>query len=486
MTLQKAVDLEIQGAVPPIVPTDFDEFDEFSGVDFDAEFHETDDTKKIPFCQIVVTDLSLTRWAAMPDKDFPYGIFIPVSQAEIAGFTPDHNWMMESPCLSGKVRKFGGPTSTPGYFVKPDKKARIVVLAQSVQEVYCNKKFAGKTSKVCLGPYSTGFDTNGIVKSEAGLAFDAAEKNTGWQNSQRYLFYVLGEDNEPLSERPFSLRISNTFGIGFKNELKMSYLEAIEASKIHGEKKKAQTVALAMLAMAKAIKLNDVKGGITAEAELRAARRRPVQSLTNRDRSRIVYNFEMSMRENLQGVGTVYVSGRAQPAKWEGNNPEDKPKPFTVNRTKKSGELIYAIGIEPTAYPRLLVQANSVLGKQIVTDLEVYADFKVAPNLRKLIEEVPVAAAAVSISDFDPNAEDFTFEDEYEVEYTQLEEDPMFSGILIQLSKATEVEQIGKWREWALKPKQASLFTEEYPSYEQDLDVLGERHRKTLPVKTLA
>ena len=142
--------------------------------------------------------------------------------------------------------------------------------------------------------------------------------------------------------------------------------------------------------------------------------------------------------------------------------------------------------LQEPATSMLLVQANSVLGKQIVTDLEVYADFKVAPNLRKLIEEVPVAAAAVSISDFDPNAEDFTFEDEYEVEYTQLEEDPMFSGILIQLSKATEVEQIGKWREWALKPKQASLFTEEYPSYEQDLDVLGERHRKTLPVKTLA
>ena len=261
MPAQKAKDLEIQGT-NAIVATDYDEFDdEFARVDF-SDYAEANPTKRISSAQIVTTATHLTRWSETPEKDLPYGLFIPLDQAENAGFTPDDNWMFESPCLGGKaVSKFGGSGSTPGYFVKPDRMARIVVLAMSLPEVYTKKQIMGKNSTACLGPYFTCFDDSGPIKSEAGLAFDNAPKNTGWQKSVRYLFYPLGENNEPLSDRPFSVRISNTFGVGFKIELKATQKELIAASVANGERKKAQSIAKCEAAKAKAIENKDVPGG---------------------------------------------------------------------------------------------------------------------------------------------------------------------------------------------------------------------------------
>lgn len=474
MTTQKAKNLEIQSSAPAIAHTDFD--DEFDSVDFEAECQEDNETKSIPFAQLCTTSVDLTRFAAMPDpsKDYPYGLFIPVSQAEKAGFTPDDNWMLESPCLGGKVRKFGGSGSTPGYFVKPGKQARIVVLAQSVQEVYADKEFQGKKSKSCLGPYLTGFDSDGQpIKSDAGIRFDNAPKNTGWQNSQRYLFYVVGQDNEPLSERPFSLRISNAFGIGFKSEMKMNLTEMIAASRIHSEMKKAEEIAKAEKAKRHAIDTLDVEGGIAAETALKVAKRKAVRALSRIDQSRFVFVFGQSMRENKDGIGTTYLSGRAQPSIWQG----EKPEPFSIDRTKKSGDLIYSIAIEPTAYPRLFVKAGSDFGKQIAADLETYADYKVAPNLRKQIGEAPVVA---KMPDFEP-ADDYSFE-YVEEELTAIEGDPMFASTLAHLKRAIDVEQIEKWRQWALQPKQSGSFGESHPTYADDLMTLAARHIKALPV----
>ena len=120
MPAQKAKDLEVQGLAPSIVATDFD--NEFDDVNFESDFREDDETKSIPFAQLCTTDVSLTRFSAMPDpsKDYPYGLFIPVPQAEKAGFTPDASWMLESPCLGGKVRKFGGNDATPGLRISPE------------------------------------------------------------------------------------------------------------------------------------------------------------------------------------------------------------------------------------------------------------------------------------------------------------------------------------------------------------------------------
>lgn len=467
----KAKDLEIQGT-NAIGATDFDEFDD---VDFEAECQESDETKSIPFAQLCTTDVGLTRFSAMPDpsKDFPYGLFIPVSQAEKAGFTPDASWMLASPCLGGKVRKFGGDDATPGYFVKPGEMARIVVLAQSLQEVYADKDFQGKKSKSCLGPYLTGFDNDGQpIKSDAGVRFDNAQKNTGWQLSQRYLFYVVGKNNEPLSERPFSLRISNAFGIGFKSEMKMSFTEMIEASKLHSEAQKTKAIDKCNQVKAAAIKAGDVEGGIAAETALKAAKRQAPRSLSRNDSSRFVFCFGQSMRENKDGIGTTYLSGREQPLHWQG----EKPAPFAIDRTKKNGDLIYSIAIEPTAYPRLFVKAESEFGKQIAADLLTYVDYKVAPNLRKLIGEAPATAAP--LPDFDPTA-DFEYELEI-VETTEIESEPLFAPLLKQLARAVSVEQVEKWRQWALMSDRAGQFTQSYSDYEQDLITLAARHIQSL------
>lgn len=476
MPAQKAKDLEIQGTNLAIVATDFDEFDdEFSRVDF-SDYAETNPTKQIPAAQIVTTATHLTRFSETPEKDLPYGLFIPLDQAENAGFTPDANWIFESPCLGGKaVSKFGGSGSTPGYFVRPGKMARIVVLAMSLPEVYTKKKIAGNNSTVCLGPYFTCFDASGPVKSEAGLAFDSAEKNTGWQKSVRYLFYPLGENNEPLSDRPLSVRISNTFGVGFKIELKATQNELIAASVANGERKKAQSIAKAEYAKAKAIENSDVQGGILADTELKAAKRKGVQSLTNADRPRVVLCFGQSMRENVQGIGTVFLSSRLNPTIWLGGE-KSKPAPFSVDQ-KKGTEILYALGIEPTAYYKLIVDSKSDFGQQITADLETYADYKVAPNLRKLLKETPATTAPMP--DFDPNA-DYEFEYVPDEETTELESDPLFKETLIQLGRAVEVEQVEKWRQWAMKPNRAGLFTHGYPTYEQDLMTLAARHIKTL------
>ena len=147
-----------------IDPTAYDEFD---SVDF-SDFQETDAKKQIPSAQIVTTATHLTRWAETPEKDLPYGLFIPLDQAENAGFRPDNNWVFASPCLGGKaVSKFDGSGSTPGYFVKPGSMAKIVVLSASLPEVYTKRKINGNNSTVCLGPYLSGFDSNGAIKSDA-------------------------------------------------------------------------------------------------------------------------------------------------------------------------------------------------------------------------------------------------------------------------------------------------------------------------------
>lgn len=467
----KAKDLEIQGTNLAIVATDYDEFD---NVDF-SDYAEANPTKRISSAQIVTTATHLTRWAETPEKDLPYGLFIPLPEAENAGFTPDANWVFASPCLGGKaVSKFDGSGSTPGYFVKPGAMARIVVLAMSLPEVYTKKKIAGNNSTVCLGPYLSGFDADGAIKSEAGLAFDNAPKNTGWQKSVRYLFYPLGANNEPLSDRPFSVRISNTFGVGFKIELKATQNELIAASVSNGERKKAQTIAKCEAAKAKAIENSDVQGGILADTELKAAKRKGVQSLTNADRPRVVLCFGQSMRENASGIGTVYLSSRLNPAIWLGGE-KSKPAPFSVDQ-KKGTEILYALAIEPTAYPRLIVDSKSDFGQQIAADLETYADYKVAPNLRKLIAEAPATAAP--LPDFDPTV-DFEYELEI-VETTEIESEPLFAPLLKQLARAISVEQVEKWRQWALMPDRASLFEVDYSNYDQDLMTLAARHIQAL------
>ena len=469
MTFQKAKELELELEGPVATAIDPTEFDEFDDIDLEAEFEEADETKSIPFAQMCTTSVALTRYAAMPTHDFPFGLFIPAAQAEKAGFQPDDNWMIESPCMGGIVRKFSPTEGTPGYFVKPGKSARIVVLTQSQQEVYKDGVFNGKKAKVCLGNYLTGFDPDGQpVKSDAGLAFDSADKNTGWQNSQRYLFYVVGADNEPLSERPFTLRISNAFGIGFKSELKMNATEMVAASKAHSERNKAKAVAKAT-----AVASGDVEGGITADKALKLEKRKAIRSLNRKEASRFVFCFQQSMRENKDGIGTVYVSGRMQPSIWQ---PGKKPNPSQIDRTKKNGDLIYAIAIEPVAYHQLLIRSGSEFGKQIQENLLAYAAFRVAPNLRKLLAETPVSTP---MADFDPHTSEAPEEYEY-IEPTEIESEPMFSAILVQLTKAVNTDQITKWKEWALKPKQASQFEEDYPSYSGDVETLATRHLQAL------
>jgi len=255
--------------------------------------------------------------------------------------------------------------------------------------------------------------------------------------------------------------------------MKMNLTEMITASRIHSEMKKAEEIAKAEKAKRHAIDTLDVEGGIAAETALKVAKRKGIRALSRLDQSRFVFCFGQSMRENKDGIGTTYLSGRAQPSIWQG----EKPEPFAIDRTKKNGDLIYSIAIEPTAYPRLFVKADSDFGKQIAADLETYADYKVAPNLRKLIAEAPVTSAPMP--DFEPT-DDYEFEYVEAVEPLAIESESLFSRILIQLSKAVEVDQVEKWRIWALKPGQAGDFAKDYPNYEADLMALASRHIESL------
>lgn len=473
MTTKKAAEVE------EIKPSDFD--NEFGDVDFDEEFQEADETKSIPYAQFLTSDVPLTRYAAMPTSDYPYGIFITMTQAEKAGFLPDDNWLIEYPCLGSKIFKFSKNEGTEGYFLKPGAEARIVVLAQSSQEVYRDTTFNGKKAKSCVGNYLTGFDSDGNPqKSEAGIAFDAAPKNTGWQNSIRYLLYFLDGNNEPMSERPFQLRISNAFGIGFKLEMKTSATEMIAASKAHSEMMKVKSVAKAEAAKAAAIAAGDVQGGIDAQSALSAEKRKAIRSLSRKDGSKFVFAFTHAMRMNKDGQGTTFVNGRQQPTIWS----DVKPEPFSLDQTKKNGELIYSIGIIPTAYPKLLILAKSDFGKQIEADLTTYEDFKIAPNLRKLAKEVPAAPTA-TMPDFDPNADDddgamyFPEEEPGDYGVTAIEADPAFNKILTTLIRAVSSDQVEKWKVWAMKPTQRNAFIEAFPSYDADLDNLAVRHSAT-------
>ena len=82
--------------------------------------------------------------------------------------------------------------------------------------------------------------------------------------------------------------------------------------------------------------------------------------------------------------------------------------------------------------------------------------------------------------DFVP-ADDYSFE-YVEEELTAIEGDPMFAATLAHLKRAIDVEQIEKWRQWALQPKQSDSFGENHPTYEDDLMTIAARHIKALPV----
>jgi hypothetical protein len=477
MKLSKTQEIEQEG----MTASDFDEFEDF---DMDEEFQEEDGTKSIPFAQLVTTNVGLTRFAAMPDKDYPYGLFIPMSQAEKAGFTPDDNWIINYPVLGGVVRKFGGDDGSPGYFVKPDGVCRMVILAQSQQEVYKEVTFQGKKSKACLGLYLSGFDPDSKpIKTEAGRAFDEAEKNTGWQRSERYLFYVVGVDGQPLSERPFSLRISNAFGIGFKSEYRLMVAEMIAASKTHSEMNKAKAIALAETAKAEAVASGNVELAIERSDALKQAKRQPIRSLSRKDSARFVFEFSQSMRENKDGIGTTYLSGRAVPSIWKSG---EKPAPSAVDRTKKNtGEVIYSVALTPTAYTQLFIKNTSTFGAQISADLETYKDYSVPPNMRKLLTESP--ASTVPMPDYDPSMDAPMEETVYEYEFeddepavSTIESDDRFSSILVQLSKAVDADQISKWLAWAIKPTRMDKFIADYPDYESQLKALADRHAENI------
>lgn len=170
---------------------------------------QTEDRLSLPHCQV----LSPKGENRAEIEAKPHGIFIPVDQADVAGFMGGEGWSL--------IEKYfaGADEPTHGWLCK---EPRFLVVKQTGAEVQRREDFQGRRTWKYAGP---AFDKGG--RTAIGQAAQD-EKDRGVQPKDatyrivsRKLLLFLAPDGSPLhTDAPFQLTFHAAWGAAIGNEVK--------------------------------------------------------------------------------------------------------------------------------------------------------------------------------------------------------------------------------------------------------------------------
>lgn len=192
-------------------------------IDFGKYTEALQESKRQPYCQIITPSSS----------DEAFGIFIADSEAESAEFKPDDSWEL----VEKKFKSPEGTVKRNGWMLKIDDQegfnqtypCHIAVVHFGSALVYQGTKVVNS-----MYDYSSG---NKELTPEGKLAEDPNDKN--YYKGNKLVLYFLDSSLNPLSTKPFQLKIKGAFRgafstnyIYYKREFEQVFLEQAKANNL--------------------------------------------------------------------------------------------------------------------------------------------------------------------------------------------------------------------------------------------------------------
>lgn len=170
-----------------------------ASLDFDGLENEIVEGVGVPYCQIK-SPLNT------PGDKGPYGIFVPLDQAELVGFNPDQCWTEVDLTFSEDAEPVKGYLTT---------NPRMVIIHRSQQEV---REYNSKGYKYLDQAYRKG------QRTAAALMVDNHKgDNNPYRVVSRYLIAFVDSKGQIIQESPLSLTVRGGFATSLSYELKDFY-----------------------------------------------------------------------------------------------------------------------------------------------------------------------------------------------------------------------------------------------------------------------
>jgi Family of unknown function (DUF5895) len=178
---------------------DFDQFDE-----------DLLESGSIPYCQILNPPKG-KKTSELKKRDFPFGFFIPLEQAEEVDFTPDENWVMTEILLSDAE----DAEPTKGYLAK--ERVRMVVVHRAAKEVQ-SRADGSKPYRFLDLAWRNNEETqaNQLAKVDKSIP-------SLYRVVNRTLVFFLGNGKNALHQSPLQVSMKGAFNVGFGIESREIY-----------------------------------------------------------------------------------------------------------------------------------------------------------------------------------------------------------------------------------------------------------------------
>lgn len=189
----------------------------FDTEDFESFGENLAESTSIPYCQIVAPPNIPS--ATIEQMKPPYGLFLPVTQAEAVEFTPTEDWEKVSLVFGDNDSE-----TTEGYITRH---IRFAVLRRGRSEVQMKVNGAWRYQGLA---YANG------SKTELAETGDSDREN--YRTVTRHLLLLLDKDNNPLHSSPIQLSARSAFSASLGTELRDFYKETAsvyeKAAKLKG------------------------------------------------------------------------------------------------------------------------------------------------------------------------------------------------------------------------------------------------------------
>lgn len=331
----------------------------FDASGFDDFEDNVQQSSSIPYCQIVnPPNLQLSQ---LQKLNPPYGIFVPLEQAELVEFKPDETWRKEDVTFGDGDNE----TTITGYLATS---IRVAFIHRSQIEIQEKRVDNGnRTSWRFAGlAYEKGKETQ--------LKKDAEEDRDNYRRVNRLLILFLDKNNQPLHSSPLQLTARGGFAGALGVELKEFYKQ------IDGVYFKAARLAG-----------KNPKGG----------------SLDDQAHALAVLACELGYHKPEGKAPYVCINKRLTPAI------EGIGQSKLVDRGDRKIELI---GVDLWA---LLQRKNSELGKTILENFDSFSDFAKPNAGRSAEEEATVATPGLNAPYFGSGAaSDIRYHENGDISFT--------------------------------------------------------------------